>query len=150
MIHEPILPESPPTEADARLARESSATLARMVKRGSSLRLTASNGSEATVELPAAAAQLLIQLLTEMAQGNAVTLIPIHAELTTQRVADLLGVSRPFVVKEIEEGRLPARKVGTHRRVLFQDLLSYKKTMDADRTKALDELARLDQDLDLD
>ena len=76
-------------------------------------------------------------------------MIPIHAELTTQRVADLLGVSRPFVVKEIDENRLPARKIGTHRRVLFQDLMAYKKRIDAERQRALDELSALDEELGL-
>ena len=78
------------------------------------------DGKDETVEIPASAAELLVRLLNQMAQGNAVTLIPIHAELTTQQAADILGVSRPFVVKEIEEKRLPARKVGTRRRVTYR------------------------------
>lgn len=102
-----------------------------------------------TVEIPAAAADLLLRLLTQMAQGNAVTLIPIHAELTTQEAADLLGVSRPFVVKEIEARRLPARKVGSRRRVMFGDLMTYKRRSDADRQRALTELAALDDELGL-
>lgn len=84
-----------------------------------------------------------------MAQGNAVTLIPIHAELTTQQAADFLGVSRPFVIKEIEEGRLPARKVGTHRRVLFRDLLDYRRQLDEKAERAMDRFAELDQELGL-
>jgi excisionase family DNA binding protein len=84
-----------------------------------------------------------------MAQGNAVTLIPIHAELTTQQAADILGVSRPFVVKEIEEKRLPARKVGTRRRVMFGDLMNYKQRSDAGRQQALEKLAALDEELGL-
>ena len=150
MIAELSMPQSTPSEADVQLALESSRQLSKLVTAGHSLRLTAVDDGEHAVEIPAMAAQLLVRLLTEMSQGNAVTLIPIHAELTTQRVADLLGVSRPFVVKEIEAGRLPARKVGTHRRVLFKDLLDYKKRMDADRQKALDELAELDRELGLD
>jgi excisionase family DNA binding protein len=84
-----------------------------------------------------------------MAQGHAVTLIPMHAELTTQQAADFLGVSRPFVIKEIEEGRLAARKVGTHRRVLFNDLLNYRRTLDEKADRAMDRLAELDQQLGL-
>jgi excisionase family DNA binding protein len=149
MLAELTFPETSPTEAEMLQARESSRRLSQVVSRGRPLRLLTEGDGGGTVEIPAAAAQLLVRLLAEMAKGNAVTLIPIHAELTTQRVADLLGVSRPFVVKEIEEGRLPARKVGTHRRVLFQDLVDYRKRTDASRRKALDELAELDQELGL-
>lgn len=149
MLAELTLPETTPTEAEVRLAQESGRRLSKIVKRDRPLRLTAMDGGRETVEIPAVAAELLVRLLAEMARGNAVTLIPIHAELTTQRVADLLGVSRPFVVKEIEEGRLPARKVGTHRRVLFHDLMTYKKRMDAGRQRALDDLSALDQELGL-
>ncbi len=149
MLAELTLPENTPTEAEVRLAQESSRRLSKIVKRDQPLRLTTVDNGRQTVEIPAAAAELLVRLLVEMALGNAVTLIPIHAELTTQQVADLLGVSRPFVVKEIEMNRLPARKVGTHRRVLFKDLIAYKKRMDANRQKALDDLSALDQELGL-
>jgi excisionase family DNA binding protein len=145
---DPQLPESPPTEVEMRQARESSRALSRILSSPRSLRLTTDDDS-ITVEIPAAAAQLLAHLLAEMASGNAVTLMPIHAELTTQRVADLLGVSRPFVVKEIEAGRLPARKVGTHRRVLFKDLAAYRRRSELGRQAALDELSELDQELGL-
>ncbi len=146
---DPQLPESPPTEVEMRQARESSRALSRILSSPRSLRLTTDDEDSITVEIPAAAAQLLAHLLAEMASGNAVTLMPIHAELTTQRVADLLGVSRPFVVKEIEAGRLPARKVGTHRRVLFKDLAAYRRRSELGRQAALDELSELDQELGL-
>lgn len=113
----------------------------------------ASRGSAAsegeTVEIPGAAAALLLHLLGHLAEGEAVTIVPVQREYTTQQAADFLGVSRPFVVKEIEEKRLPARKVGTRRRVMYGDLMKYKARADAGRQKALDGLTALDQALGL-
>ena len=140
-------PKTPPSDADVRMARESSQRLQDVMQPDRPLRLTAMDAHAQVVELPPAAAELLVRVLNQMAQGNAVTLIPIHAELTTQQAADILGVSRPFVVKEIEAKRLPARKVGTRRRVMFGDLMKYKQRSDADRRQALAELAALDDEL---
>ena len=133
-----------PTEADTRLAEESSRRLTRLLgKRRRILRLSvqADDEVEETVAIPVPAFRLLTDILTHMAQGNAVTLIPVHAELTTQQAADLLNVSRPFLIRLIEEGQIPFRKVGTHRRVRFDDLMEYKRKVDQDRLKALEELA---------
>ncbi len=149
MLAERSLPDTIPSEADIRLAQDSGERLSRVVSKGHTLRLTTEIDEPQTVEIPAEAAQLLVHLLKEMGKGNAVTMIPIHAELTTQQAADLLGVSRPFVVKEIELGNLPGHKVGKHRRVRFEDLVAYKRRMDADRQQALDELSALDQELGL-
>jgi excisionase family DNA binding protein len=141
-----------PTQRDSELARESSRKLARLLGRKGKvrhLRLEAGGGSEESVAIPESALRLLNSILTEMAKGNAITLIPIHAELTTQQAAEILNVSRPFLIRLIEEGNIPFRKVGTHRRVRFEDLLRYKKRIDEDRLRALDELSAQAQELDL-
>lgn len=150
------LPSQRPSESDVRLARDSYRRLRHVVGASTdstegrrSIRFVAPDGSDTTIDIPAPAAELLVRALSQMAEGNAVTLIAVSTELTTQQAADILGVSRPFVVKEIEERRLPARKVGTRRRVMFSDLMTYKQRSDATRQQALDALAELDENLGL-
>jgi len=139
-------PLPPPTEADARLARESSRKLSPLAKHILRVRI---EGTNELVELPPGAVRLLVELLGEMAAGHAVTLIPIHAELTSQQAADLLGVSRPFLIEQLDKKAIPFRKVGTHRRIRFGDIQAYKQRMDAGRRQALDELTAEAQRLDL-
>lgn len=139
-----------PSPDDTRLALESSRLLARLrgAKKGSvRLRIQQDDEPEETVAIPLAAFRLLTDILTEMAKGNAVTLIPIHAELTTQQAADLINVSRPFLIEQLEKGIIPFRKVGKHRRILFTELMTYRHTMDRNRLKALDELSAQAQEL---
>ena len=135
---EPIVP----TAQDAAIAREASRMLAPYIDHLENLRFQVGEERKASqkLSLPASAIRLLLDLLTEMAAGNAVTLIPVHAQLTTQQAADVLNVSRPFLVSLLEEGKIPHVKVGTHRRILFEDLMRYKNSVDRERRKALDEL----------
>jgi excisionase family DNA binding protein len=100
-------------------------------------------------ELPEIATRLLLHVLDETAHGNAVALVPMHAELTTNQAADLLNVSRPFLVKLIEEGIIPCRKVGTHRRVRMEDLANYRKQHEEMRNRSLAMLTRETRDLGL-
>jgi excisionase family DNA binding protein len=92
---------------------------------------------------------MLGHILNEMAKGKAITLLPVHTALTTQQAAELLGVSRPFIVEQLEKGNIPYRKVGTHRRVLLHDLMEFKRSMDRKRLETLDELAAEAQKLGL-
>jgi excisionase family DNA binding protein len=99
--------------------------------------------------LPGHVVQLLLDILSEMAQGNAISVMPIHAELTTQEAANMLNVSRPHLVKLVDNGEIPCHKVGTHRRVLAQDVLNYKQHIDAQRHNVLDELTALSQEMEM-
>lgn len=111
--------------------------LAEDVKLGE-VRLTDSQGHE--LRVPESVLRLLPSLVRELARGSAVAVVPIHAELTTQQAADFLQVSRPYFVKLLDSKEIPSTKVGTHRRVKFSDLLSYKQLRDSDRRRTLREM----------
>ncbi|WNH53864.1 helix-turn-helix domain-containing protein [Stenotrophomonas oahuensis] len=99
------------------------------------------------VELPTSALRLLVDILAELADGNAVKVVPVHAELTTQEAADLLNVSRPHFVKLLEEGELAFHRTGKHRRVRFSDLMQYKEARERASEQAMAELAQQSQEL---
>jgi excisionase family DNA binding protein len=141
-----------PSEAESELASESSRKLAMArlnENRELRVRILNDDVEGEAIELPAVAVRLLIDILEHISRGNAVTLIPVHAELTSQQAADLLNVSRPFLIQLLDEGKIPYRKVGTHRRILFEDLMAFKKENSAKRRKSLDELVDLAQELDM-
>jgi excisionase family DNA binding protein len=82
-----------------------------------------------------------------MARRNAVTLIPVHPELTTQEAADMLNISRPSLIQLLNEGKIESRSVGTHRRVPFEALMKYKRQAGIERRKVLKHLVAYDQEL---
>jgi excisionase family DNA binding protein len=139
-----------PTEADVRLAQESSRRLAQHLasrRRDVHLRVEKNDQEGEDIAIPKSALGLLANILAEMAKGNMVTLVPIHAELTTQQAADLLNVSRPYLIGLLEEGKIPFRLVGQHRRVRLDDLMTYRNQDDDARRRVADALTKDAQEL---
>lgn len=138
-----------PSEADVVLAKETSRVLASHIRNSDPMELRISDdpSPDGMVKLPLSAARMLVRILEEMARGNAVTLIPVHAELTTQEAAEMLNISRPSLIQLLDEGKIDYRRVGTHRRVRFEGLMKYKRAAEAARRAALEELAAYDQEL---
>jgi excisionase family DNA binding protein len=101
-----------------------------------------------TIEVPASAFNALKVIVEGMARGQTMTLVPHGKELTTQEAAELLHVSRPHLVKLLDEGTIPHHKVGTHRRVRIEDVLDYRQQRAGTRREKLDELTRLSEELE--
>ncbi|MBP9233241.1 MAG: helix-turn-helix domain-containing protein [Hyphomonadaceae bacterium] len=135
-----------PSPDEQILARQAFRRIQRAPDDRAPMRLMSPQGDP--LELPADAAQLILDILGHMARGDAVTLIPVHAELTTQQAADLLNVSRPTLVKLLEEGRLTFQKPGRHRRIKFEEVMRYKQESERARNSALDELAAIGEDIE--
>lgn len=117
--------------------------------RAASITLTTDTGEHPSVEVPPAALKLIGQLLGAMSEGRPIALVPSNQEFSTVEAAHFLNVSRPFVIKEIEAGRLPHRMVGTHRRVAFEDLMAYARKMRENQEAALERLAENARELGL-
>ena len=130
-----------PAEKDLARAAQRCIMAALDHSRAASILLTTDTGEQPCVEVPPAALRVIGQLLGAMSQGQSIALMPVEREFTTVEAAHFLNVSRPFVIKEMEAGRLPYRKVGTHRRVTLKHLLDYEQKMRAQQEQALDRLA---------
>lgn len=140
----------PPSSSDAALARASRQLLAALEKPGAPLSLrVVDDTQEAPIELPAGAVALLIEILDAMAAGRGVTIIPENAELTTAEAAEVLNVSRPFLIGLLEQGQIKFRKVGSHRRIRMEDVMDYKEKVDAERDGILAELVADAEDQDM-
>ena len=133
----------PPTPGDAAIARSSGQVLSRYAGMDRPLKLRVRDSEqEQAIELPAGAVELLMHVLEAMAAGQGVTLIPQSAELTTVQAADVLNVSRPFLIKLLDQKAIPHRKVGKHRRVRMEDAMAYKNAVDREREQVLEQLTR--------
>lgn len=129
---------------DSRIADAS-----RELAKSSSDELTVQLDDGSSLALPKMVKELLMNILTQLSDGNMVSIVPVHAELTTQEAANLLNVSRPYVVKLLEEGGLPFHKTGSHRRIKYLDLKSYMNNREITRMATMDDLARSAQELDM-
>ena len=138
-----------PSDRDAALANQAGRKLAGWGEGSDPVPTRFGVATGEPVDIPTSALRLLKEILDHMAHGNGVALTPLHAELTTRQAADLLQVSRTHLVQLLDEGRIPCRKVGAHRRVRARDILDYRRETESRRHKALDELTAVDQNLGL-
>jgi excisionase family DNA binding protein len=137
-----------PTQTEAKQAEETSRVLSSRLRSKAPLRLRVVGApKDETLVIPASAVKMLVGILDEMGRGNTVTVIPVHAELTTQEAADMLSISRPSLIQLLDEGKMEFRKIGTHRRVRFESVIAYKRRVHAEGLAALNELAAYDQEI---
>jgi excisionase family DNA binding protein len=138
----------PPTPQDSAIARASGQRLSRFARGNRSLSLRV-DAEPQPIELPAGAVALLMDILETMAAGRGITLIPENAELTTVEAAGILNVSRPFLIRLLDSGAMPHRKVGKHRRIRLEDVMDYKNRLDREREAVLDRLVAEAQEHDM-
>lgn len=136
-----------PAEHERDAARQLRGILLSLVEGGHDLELRDASGETATVALGPAMTELILGVLRPFSEGEPVTHVPVFQEMTTQEAADILNVSRPSLIKLLEDGAIPFHKVGTHRRVRLVDLLVYRSERDSARHDALSEMAEADGDL---
>lgn len=136
-----------PNDEEAKLAADSSRILAACSGHGDTATLRLIDDDK-DITVPVKAIHILADILNQMAQGNAVSIVPIHAELTTQQTADMLNVSRPYLIKNIlDTGKMAYHKSGTRRKILYKDLLTYKNKDLEERKALMAELAKQAQEL---
>ncbi len=141
---------SVPSKKERQLAHETYDALTEVLKRLKSDRADFTiKETKQTVEISAAAIKLLQEIVKLISEGNMVNIVPIAAEVSTQTAADILGVSRPYVVKILENGEIPFTKTGRHRRIKLNDVMRHKKKMIDQQREALDEMVALSQEYGL-
>lgn len=139
-----------PSPKEAALAKHSSQELSAFLETKAETQrfsIDDAQGVAHVVNMPVSALRLLVDVLTELGEGNTVQLVPIHAELTTQEGADMLNMSRPTFVKLLDEGMIPFFKAGNRRKVRYTDVQHYKSKLEAQRLETLAELSALDQEM---
>ena len=147
-MNDAALTERPPNEEEVREASAAVRALAAALTLDGLPFSVKQNDNRVELALSPAIGQLLLDVLTHIARGEMVTVVPYGTELTTKQAADLLNVSRPFLINLLDAAVIPFHRVGSHRRVKSQDLLAYKSERDLERSDALEKLQRLGQEDD--
>ena len=136
-----------PSENETLIAKQGSEFFRKLKKTKNDLRFILSSDKKQELQIPLTVVNLLQQIFDQMSSGSSVTVVSTNKEFSTQEAADYLNVSRPYVTKLCENGEILFHKVGNHRRILFQDLNSYKDSMRSERQKALKKHSALSQKL---
>jgi len=145
-----FLSKQKPTKEERRVAKESLDTIkATLSELDSAFPEIEIEETHEKIRLPINALRLLVQILEETSKGNPISIVPIAAEMTTQAAAEMLGVSRPHVVKLLEEGEIPFTKVGRHRRIKYEDVRDYKMKMKKKQREALIQIIQSDEEAGL-
>ncbi len=150
------LPIASPSHEDAEAVAQLDRTLGSVLEASSQkpneispYRLAVVGPDGSHVPIPLAVCELLHEIVHHMARGDSVTLVPRHKELTTQQAAEVLNISRPFLIKLLDRGEMPYRREGTHRRIALEDVLVYRDRRSAKRRRGIEHLAQKSQDLDI-
>ena len=139
-----------PTESERKMAKESRGIVKECLSGGESCRLRIIvDGVERDVDIPITAMRALGEALRQIAMGKAPVVLPLDAEVSTQQAADILSVSRPYLIRLLDSNEIPFRRVGAHRRIRLLDVLTYKRRNDEERMKVLDELQAQAQELNM-
>lgn len=136
-----------PSDVERETANQLRRLLALQASGAANLRLSDDGGKITDITLTPAISKLLMEVLHPIGRGDAVTLVPVSQMLTTQQAADILNVSRPFLISVLKKGEIPFESVGRHRRIRAEDLYAYKAARDRHRNEALSALAALDGEL---
>jgi excisionase family DNA binding protein len=140
------------TDQEASLLKQASHLMSKALDRPHAARFALVEEADGTdvsrLEVPPETLRLLSQVLALMARRQTFALYPVSSELTTKQAAEVLGVSRPYLIRVLESGAIPCRKLGHHQRVLTKDVLACKETMQASRRKALDEVVTASKGID--
>jgi len=143
-----------PTRKDQKIARDNLEALERLTKKHTSKSKPVEveieiAGEKTHIKIPASVLGYLNTIIEHMAEGKGVSVISSDTELSTQQAAEMLNVSRPYIVKLLEEGKIPFHKVGTHRRIKLKDMQAYQRAYEKQQDEALGELAKQAQELDM-
>ena len=136
-----------PTKEEQRAARESYEALSSSIEQlRTEMPEIEIEETEEKIRIPISALRLLAKILKEISRGNPISIVPIATEMTTQAAAELLGCSRPHIVRLLEEGKIPYTKVGKHRRIKYEDVVTFRNDMKARQRTKIQELMQLDEE----